>query len=175
MVVFLAAWAMMFASLFFAYGFVRAGAEAWPPAGLPRLPWRLPLANTFVLVGSSVALQAGLVAVRRGRTERVGPALWATLLLGAAFLALQTYLWLATSGQGLRPETGGAYASVFFGLTWLHAAHVAVGLVGLTVVAKRALSGDYNPARHLPLRLWAWYWHFVGAVWAVMFVTVFLL
>ena len=41
-----------------------------------------------------------------------------------------------------------------------------------TVTAVAALRG---PARHLPVRLWAMYWHFVGIVWALMFVSIFLI
>lgn len=174
MVIFLASMAMLFASLFAAYAFVRARAEAWPPAGVPALPWRLPAANTLILALSSLAVQRGVTSVRRGRAAALGPSLLAALGLGAAFLTLQTYLWLTLGAGGLLPETGGAYASVFYGLTWLHAAHVAVGIVGLAAVAKRALGGAYSAARFLPVRLWALYWHFVGAVWLVMFVSIFL-
>jgi cytochrome c oxidase subunit 3 len=174
MVIFLGSWAMMFATLFLAYAFVRARAESWPPAGVPRLPWKLPLGSTMVLAASSVAIERGRAALRRAQGEQLGPALVLALVLGAAFLSLQTYLWGALGAQGLRPETAGAYASVFYGLTGFHALHVAVGVLGLAVVTKRALRGEYSAAHHLPVRLWALYWHFVGVVWAVMFVSVFL-
>jgi heme/copper-type cytochrome/quinol oxidase subunit 3 len=32
-----------------------------------------------------------------------------------------------------------------------------------------------SAARHLPLRLWTMYWHFVGVVWALMLVSIFLI
>ena len=173
MIIFVASWAMMFAALFFAYGMVRSRAAAWPP-DLLRLPLGLPALNTAILAASSLALELGLRAVQ-GNRARVAGALriGAAALLGAAFLALQTVVWLSVWAGGLRADSG-PYASVFYGLTWVHAAQVAIGLVALAWIALRAARGTYSPARHLTVRLWTIYWHFVGVVWALMFVAVFL-
>jgi cytochrome c oxidase subunit 3 len=173
MVIFLGSWAMLFASVFFAYGFVRSHLDAWPPEDLPRLPVLWPLVNTGFLAGSSALLQWGVVSTRRGAVGRLGWSLLGAWVLGAAFLASQALLWRALAAQGLQASAG-PYASVFYGLTWLHAAHVLVGLLGLGLVCRRAFRGEFSAARFLPVRLWTMYWHFVGIVWAVMFVTVFL-
>lgn len=175
MVIFLASWAMLFAALFFAYAFIRAKATAWPPEGVEALSWRLPAINTAILALSSALIHWGVRAMRRGSLRALAPALLGAVLLGALFLALQTYLWLSLNASGLRPSTGGPYTSVFYGLTWLHAVHVAVGLVGMAVVARRAFAGEFSAARYLPVRLWGMYWHFVGVVWVLMFVSIFLM
>jgi len=175
MVFFLGAWAMMFAAFFLAYGFMRARLSSWPPAGVPPLPWKLPLGNTLVLALSSMSYQYGVREVRRVRAGRAWPFLFAAALLGAAFVALQAVLWRTMAAADLTPESGGAYSSVFYGLTWLHALHAVVGIAGVGFVAVQALRGAYSAARYLPLRLWGMYWHFVGAVWALMFVTIFVL
>jgi cytochrome c oxidase subunit 3 len=174
MIIFLASWAVMFVSLFFAYGMVRARSHSWPPEDLPQLPTLLPAINTGVLVASSVALQAGLAAARAARAHLVGPLLAASLLLGALFLGLQVDMWRDLYHAGLRPHTG-TYASVFYGLTGVHALHVAVGLVALAALTVRAWRGAYTPARHITLKMWVMYWHFVGVVWLVMFGTIYLL
>jgi heme/copper-type cytochrome/quinol oxidase subunit 3 len=174
MVVFLGSWAMMFAALFFAYGLLRARLPQWPPSDLPRLPVLLPLANTLVLAMSSFAVQRALSAARKGYLGSVRPALWAALVLGIAFVGLQLHLWSGLWNAGLRPDLG-PYPSVFYGLTVFHALHVFVGLCGLGYLAAGAGKGAHNPGRHLALRLWAGYWHFVGAVWLLMFVTLFVL
>ena len=174
MIIFLASWAMMFAALFFAYGIVRLRAQVWPPPELPALPLRLPLVNTGLLALSSVALELGLGAVRAARPPRTsGLLVAAAFALGVGFLALQALVWRDLLAAGLRPATG-TYASVFYGLTGFHGLHVLVGLVALAWLCARAFAGTYTPARNLTLRLWVMYWHFVGAVWAVVFVTVFL-
>lgn len=175
MVVFLGSWAMMFAALFFAYGFVRARSPAWPPPDLPQLPWLTPAVNTALLAASSLAVQRGLRFIRAGAPRKLGSALLVALFLGTLFLGLQLTVWTGLYRQGLHPDTSGPYGSVFWGLTGFHALHVAVGLGGLGLLCRRTFAGTYSAARHLPVRLWALYWHFVGAVWALMFITIFLL
>src|SRR5688500_3182470 len=83
MVLFLGSWAMMFGSLFFAYGMVRARSNAWPPPDLPVLPLGLPGINTAVLGASSAILQLGVRWLRTGKTSNAGPAVGASLALGS--------------------------------------------------------------------------------------------
>jgi cytochrome c oxidase subunit 3 len=172
MLIFLGSWAMLFAGLFFSYGAIRSTTHGWPPAGLPHLPFWLPLENTLVLGLSSAALQFGYVRLQRGAMETATSAITASFLLGTLFLALQIVLWRAVWRAGLVP-TAGPYPSVFWALTVFHALHVLVGLVALGAIAWRTARGTYNAARHLPVRLWAMYWHFVGAVWLLIFASVF--
>ena len=174
MVIFLGSWAMMFASLFFAYGLVRARAPMWPPGDLPRLPRLQPGLSTLVLFASSVAMQLGVRAVRDRRERLAAPLLGLTLFLGIGFLALQGHLWTGLFRAGLTPQTG-TYASVFWGLTGFHALHVVVGLVALVWLVIGAARRTYTAARFAPLRLWAMYWHFVGVVWIALYLTVFVL
>jgi cytochrome c oxidase subunit 3 len=172
MVIFLGSWAMMFGSLFFAYGMVRARATAWPPPDLPELPLALPGLNTAVLAASSVMLQLAVRWLRLGKTRWVGPGLAASLALGTLFLCLQMVTWRSLFEEGLTPA-GGPYPSVFYALTCFHALHVLVGIGALAWLCRGAFVGKYSAARFLPVRLWAMYWHFVGAVWGVMFVAVY--
>lgn len=174
MVVFLASWAMMFASLFFAYGVLRARATAWPPIDLPRLPKGLPGVSTLVIAVSSVVLQLGLGAVRDRKGTRGGWLVLGALALGLAFVGLQWTLWQRLLAAGLTWQSS-AYASVFYGLTAFHALHVAVGVLGLAFTAIQTWRGRYTAAWHVPLRMWTAYWHFVGIVWLIMYVTVILL
>jgi heme/copper-type cytochrome/quinol oxidase subunit 3 len=172
MVIFLASWAMMFGSLFFAYGMVRAHAPEWPPSDLPTLPVALPAVNTVVLAVSSVVMQLVVRGLRLGQSRLAGPGIAFAALLGTVFLGLQVTMWRSLFGDGLTPQ-GGPYGSVFYALTCFHALHVLVGIVALVWLAKGALAGRYSAARFLPVRLWTLYWHFVGAVWLAMFVTVY--
>jgi cytochrome c oxidase subunit 3 len=174
MVIFLASWAMMFAALFFSYAYVRSNSSQWPPDDVPVLPVGLPAVNTVVLAVSSAVLQLGLFQARRGRMKSLAPAMLAAAVLGMVFLGLQWQLWSSLTAQGLTPTSGGSYGSVFYGLTWLHALHVVVGLLGLGWVCRQSFSGAYSVAKHMPARLWGIYWHFVGVIWALMFVTIFL-
>jgi cytochrome c oxidase subunit 3 len=170
MLIFLGSWAMMFAALFFALGVVRWRSPQWPPEGVGPLPVALAVVNTTVLALSSVALEAALRSVRSGRLLHMRRWLWIAVGLGSAFLGLQIVLWTKVAQAGVRWEAG-AFGGAVFGLCGFHALHVLVGVGGLLTAAMawRAL----QPARHLRLRLWAHYWHFVGVVWLVLFSAIF--
>jgi len=170
MLVFLGSWIMLFAALFFVYGSVRARAPAWPPPDQPRLPVLLPGVNTGAMAASSAALAVAQRALRAGRHRAGGAWLALAAFLGATFLSLQLAVWSGLWRAGLRPS-GGSYPSAFYSLTALHALHVVVGLVALSVLATRARAGR---AEQLGVDLWASYWHAVGAVWLVLYATVYL-
>lgn len=174
MVVFLGSWAMMFAGLFFSYGFIRSSAGPWPPPGVPALPVGLPALNTVILLASSVTFAYGLRGLRRGQRALFIRTLAATIVLGAVFLALQIYVWRSVGQAGLH-FTSGLYGSVFYALTAFHALHVAVGLFILLYVLVRALRGKYTEHNTVTVRLCTMFWHFVDVVWILMFVTLYLL
>jgi cytochrome c oxidase subunit 3 len=172
MLLFLGSWAMMFAGLFFALGVVRWRSPMWPPEEVGSLPVGWAALNTALLLGSSVALEVALRAVRGARLPRMLAALRVALLVGMAFLASQVLLFARMAALGVRWDAG-AFGGAVFGLCGFHALHAAVGLVGLGAVVVAATRGSVQPARHLRLRLWTQYWHFVGVVWLILFPAVF--
>lgn len=171
MVVALAAWAMMFGTLFFAYGLLRARAPVWPPPGAPVLPLGLPGLNTLVAIGSSALLQVALARIRRGEELRLPRWIGGAMALGVVFLALQALVWRRMALLGLAPAS--AYGGVFWSLTVFHAIHVLAGLGVLAHVLRTALRGEIGPARAAPLRFAAMFWHFVGAVWVFLYLLVY--
>jgi cytochrome c oxidase subunit 3 len=174
MVMALASWTMLFAALFFAYAVLRLHASAWPPDGLAPLPKALPAVNTLVLFASSLVLHFGIRPEAEGRPGAFRRALLGTLALGSLFLALQLAVWVPLWRSGFRIDAG-AYGSVFYTLTVFHALHVLAGLVVLATLLPGAFSGRYASGRASAVRLPAMFWHFVDAVWVVMFVAVYLI
>ncbi len=168
MAVFLGSWAMLFVGLFFAYAFVRARAPVWPPLDAPPLPRLLPGLNTLVIAASSAFVVGAVRGQERGRARSARLGLAVAAALGAIFLALQVLVWTELWRRGLVPS-GGPYPSVFYAFTVFHALHVAVGLVALAWLASAAAR-----ASRTQVRLWGWYWHFVGLVWAALYATVYL-
>jgi heme/copper-type cytochrome/quinol oxidase subunit 3 len=98
--------------------------------------------------------------------------LLATAVLGAAFLAGQGLEYARLLTSGIAPSTG-LFGTTFFTLTGLHGLHVLIGLAaiaGLFVASRRH-------GRRVRAVAWqgvAWYWHFVDAVWVVVFSVVYL-
>ncbi len=174
MVMALASWSMMFGSLFFAYAILRLRAGTWPPDGVAPLPRLLPFVNTLVLLASSAVLARGLRPASEARIGALASALKATLALGSLFLVLQLAVWVPLWRSGFRIDSG-VYGSIFYGLTVFHALHVLAGLVALLVLVPGARSGRLRSAAQSRVRVSAMFWHFVDAVWVVMFVAVYLL
>ena len=172
MVMALASWSMLFASLFFAYAVLRMAASTWPPPGNEPLPRALPAANTALMILSSVVLWLG-ADPKRERPGRLRRALGATIALGALFLALQMVVWVPLWREGFTFASG-VYASLFYGLTTFHAVHVLAGLVALVWLFAHTKDGRYVSSRQNPVRLTAMFWHFVDLVWVLMFVVVYL-
>ncbi len=140
---------------------------------LPGLPPGLWL-STLLLVVSSVTMQMGLAAVRQGRPRRLRQALTATAVLGLGFLVVQTACWLAWAApmqEALGATERMFLLKAFYVLTGLHALHVIGGLVPLTVVTSRAWAGRYTSQNHDGVVYTAMYWHFLDAVWLVLFAT----
>jgi heme/copper-type cytochrome/quinol oxidase subunit 3 len=169
MTIFIASWAMLFASLFFAYALTRLRAPFWPPLDQPPLPRALPAAASLQLGLATAAL------IMAGRQQALGAPVTRPLVIALGgetlFLLLQIIVWRACWRAGLRPETG-TYASVFYGLTVFHGLHVLVGIAGLTGLIVRSARGRLAA---VSLRLWTLYLHMVAVLWAIMFVAVYLL
>ena len=108
----------------------------------------------------------GLATARRSRRW-----LGLTVLLGAAFLVGQGLEYARLLGTGLRPGSE-IFGTAFFTLTGLHAVHVLVGLVLLATL----LAASSARPRRVGQTAWegiAMYWHFVDAVWVVVFSVVY--
>jgi heme/copper-type cytochrome/quinol oxidase subunit 3 len=178
MMIALGSFTMLFGALFFVYAGLRAQSLGWPPEGSSPLPLGLPSASTAAIVASSATLVKALGDLRRGRHRASIAWMAATLALGAAFLGLQAWLWLSLWNSGVTAGSG-MLGTVVWGLTVLHALHLFAGLAVLVYLLAAALQGrqagaDDMHRRMVSLRLCGMFWHFVDAVWVLMFVAIFL-
>ncbi len=170
MVLFIASEVMFFGGLFAAYFNIRANAAQWPPPGLEPLEAALPAIFTGVLVLSSVTMQLGVFAIRRGDVNAMIRWIGVTLALGVLFLCGQIYDY-AHLDFTIRD---GVYGSTFFTMTGFHGAHVFGGAVYLFIVLIRALTGQFTKAHHAAVEGASMYWHFVDVVWIALFTTLYL-
>lgn len=164
---------VLFAASMIGYGVVRSRNPHWVAPGTPAMPPGL-WGSTALLLASSATVEAALRGVRRGRYREFRTMILLTALLGAAFLAAQGMNWAAMVNRQLVP-TVNLYAWTYYVLTGLHAAHVVGGLIPLSVVTRRAFRGAYTREHHPGVQYCAMYWHFLDAVWLVLFTVMFLL
>lgn len=164
---------MFFGGLVVAFLQLRLSAAVWPPPGQPRLPVGLTAANTLVLLGSSYTLLRALRAVRAG--DRRGLAAWlaATGGLGTLFLTVQGLEWARLVHFGLTVSSG-IFGATFYTLIGAHGAHVLGAVTWLGVTLAAAHRGRYTPSAHERLVCCAMYWHFVVALWPVLYFLVYL-
>ena len=165
---------MLFGAFFASYFFIRVVANTgpWPPDGLT-LPVGVAGVNTAILVSSSFTVHWALESIRRGNRRGMIVGLAATWLLGFTFLFIQfnEYVHIGFSARE------NAFASIFYGLTGLHGAHVTVGLILLGIANIRAFRGHYGPEAkdHLGVEVPGIYWHFVDVMWIVVYTTVYII
>lgn len=176
MVLFLVSLGVLFAASMAGYLVLRLRAESWPPPGAPDLPAGL-WASTGLILLTSGAVQYALAGARKGLKGRLNAGLWVTLGLSIAFLAVQIYNWYALYHNILSiemPPSARLFPSTFYLLTVLHALHVIGGMVLLVAVILKTRWGVYTSTFHPGVRYAAMYWHFLDAVWIVMFVLLVL-
>ncbi len=135
--------------------------------------WGIPSLNTLILLSSGVTVTWAHHALLNNRRQQLIIGLALTILLGATFLGCQVYEYKeAYTELNLKLSTG-IYGSTFFMLTGFHGAHVTIGATMLTVILFRCIKGHFTPARHFGFEAAAWYWHFVDAVWLMLFIFVY--
>ena len=194
-IVWLASVLMFFAALFAAYFTIRnvtnsvaaqAGTVSQWKAGTDLLNVPLSFANTVVLVLSSVTCQMGVFRAEHGRVKRSGSLLniaswglreWYTLtfIMGAFFIAGQAYEYAHLAHLGFVMSTN-AYSSVFFLATGFHGLHVLGGLVAFILMLGRTyLARTFTHEQAVSAIVVSYYWHFVDAVWIVLFVVIYFL
>lgn len=140
----------------------------WPPEGLPKLG--LGVANTVILLSSSVVVWYSERCVRRAQTWRAVAALALAIVMGIVFVAIQLREW-ANHPYGIRTHL---YGSLYFTITGFHMAHVIVGLVVLAFLLLWTVLGYFDNRRSAALRIGGLYWHFVDVVWLFIFATLYL-
>lgn len=181
MVLFIVSEAVMFGAFFAQYFYNRILSTTWPnPTGLPsgfeRVPAApLPVIMTVLLVASGFTAHWAQSAMRRDNRDLAEGWLIVTLLLGLGFLGVQAYEYanfIFVDGFNI---TSGIYGTVFFSLTGLHGLHVTIGALLLIGVVIRTFLGHFSSRNSFGLDGTILYWHFVDAVWIVLFLTLYLL
>jgi cytochrome c oxidase subunit 3 len=171
-------WAFFDASLFPGEAIQASRSAAlggeWPPKGVEVFnPWHLPLINTLILLLSGTTVTWAHHALLNNDRQGLKNGLWATVLLGLLFTAVQGYEYAHAAFAFSRDHGGNIYGSTFFMATGFHGFHVIVGTIFLIVCLVRAIKGQFTPQRHFGFEAAAWYWHFVDVVWLFLFAAIY--
>jgi cytochrome c oxidase subunit 3/cytochrome c oxidase subunit I+III len=174
MVLLVATESTMFAAFLASYFYLRfVHGGPWPPPAdeVPGLFW--PSIGTGILIAGCVPLfLAGRAAARRSGAGVSGLALVVVWLTGLAFVAFQALDWRAEWPASTL--TKDAYGSLFYVITGLHVAHVAVGLLMLLMLIARALVGPAGLPGRGQVGIVAIYWYFLVVLAVAIYLVVYL-
>ena len=140
----------------------------------PKQVLELPIINTICLLSSSASITFAVSTLRRGREDLFRIWWFVTIALGAYFLAGTAHEWDRLIREGLTITTN-LFGTTFYSLVGLHASHVVAGLLALTIVLVFALRGAIKREHAERIEVLALYWHFVDAVWVVVFTVVYII
>jgi len=183
--VFLATEVLFFGGLILAYcvyrmlhsdGFAEAGRHTEIVIGT---------ANTAILLTSSALVAWAVMITKLDQGRIAGLLLWGAAAIGVLFLILKGIEYSIEYREGLVPGLKFTYSeaypgavSLFFAFyfvaTGLHALHILIGVVVLSVIGIRARQGAYSERYHAPMTVAGLYWHFVDVVWIFLFALIYL-
>lgn len=133
----------------------------------------LPIVASIALLSSSLTITLAMRALRAG--SRGGFALWwgLTIALGLYFLLATAVEWYGLIHDHDLTIWTNLFGTTYYSLVGFHAGHVTVGLLLLGLVLWFGLRGALGPQHHERVEVLSWYWHFVDAVWVVVFTVVY--
>lgn len=160
----------LFVYLLFAYYYAAVQHERnWLPEDLPN--FKLSLPDTIILLLSSAVVWRGESLLKQGKSGGVAAVYLAVAaLMGIFFIAIQALEWAT---KKFTPFSS-SYGSLYYTITGFHMAHVAVGVLILATLSLWCALGYFNRIRSAPVTIGAIYWHFVDAVWLVLFFTFYI-
>jgi len=163
----------IFSTLIVTYLFY-LGKDTVGPTPAEALSLSLVLCTTACLLASSATIHKAERTLEHGTQQ--GFLMWwlATIFLGVLFIAGTAYEWHGLITRHNLTISRNLFGTTYYTLVGLHAIHVTVGIVVMLIVFGLAASRRVTSANRSGVQLVGWYWHFVDAVWLVVFTVVYL-
>ena len=194
--VFLVTEVMFFGGLFMAYIVYRhMYPEAWAHSS-HQLNVYLGALNTGVLICSSLTMALAVRSAQIGSKKGQIINLILTILLGTTFLVVKYFEYAEKFAHGLVPGPNfnphhvmpdgtiehlalpfgsQIYFSLYFIMTGIHAAHMVVGIILMSIILVMSMRNKFSPSYYFPVEISGLYWHFVDIVWIFLFPLLYLL
>lgn len=135
----------------------------------------LPILASVCLLSSSVTIVFAEMALKKHRLGMFK--LWwlATIVLGLEFLVSTGLEWKKLIYEDHLTVSTNLFGTTFYSLVGLHASHVILGMCFLLLVMIVSLLGFPIETQERRVKFLSWYWHFVDAVWVVVFTVVYVI
>ena len=141
----------------------------------PKDVLELPILSSICLLSSSVTI---VIAERALHRKAIGAfkLWWAfTIALGLEFLVSTGLEWHKLIYKDDLTISTNLFGTTYYSLVGLHASHVIVGVLFLMLVMAVSLQGFPIHTQMRRVMFLSWYWHFVDAIWIVVFSVVYLI
>jgi cytochrome c oxidase subunit 3 len=168
MAAFLVSEAAFFSTLIVVY-LTFVGKDTVGPSPREALSLPVVIVSTICLLASCGSLHRAEKQLDAGDPSGFRKWWSATIALGVFFLLGTGYEWFELITRHGVTISRNLFGSTFYTLVGFHGLHVTAGLVTMLVV----LLLRSGPSRR-GVELVSWYWHFVDAVWVVVFSVVYL-
>ncbi len=132
--------------------------------------------SSLVIIASSITYILAKKAVKESKTKGATNWLWATLVLGIAFIVLQIngFSQMVALGYYFTGPTSNIKMSYIFLIAMVHIVHVLAGIISLLVVIRNEIKGNYTPNEMLGLSMGATFWHFLDFLWLYLMIFMML-
>jgi cytochrome c oxidase subunit III len=135
----------------------------------------VPILATICLLSSSLSIVFAEHSLEKGNLGRFKLWWMATILLGTIFLIYTGIEWQRLIYHDHLTISTNLFGTTFYSLVGLHASHVVVGLTFLLLVLIVTLLGFPIHTQLRRVLFLSWYWHFVDAVWVIVFTVVYII
>jgi cytochrome c oxidase subunit III len=133
-----------------------------------------PIFFSICLLSSSVTIHLAVKALRQGNVSVFSRWWLATITLGAIFIYGTGTEWHRLIYRERLTISTNLFGTTYYSLVGLHGFHVVVGLLCLASVMAFALLGRVKQKDAYRVDVLSLYWHFVDAVWVVVFTVVYI-
>jgi cytochrome c oxidase subunit 3 len=141
----------------------------------PRDVLETPIFYTICLLSSSLTIHFASRSLAQGKRGAFLTLLFLTMFLGGLFLFGTGREWHRLIYEhGLTISTN-LFGTTYYSLVGLHATHVTVGLLLMGIVLVFGVGGYVGREQSGRIEVLSLYWHFVDAVWVVVFTVVYVL
>ncbi|MDQ0060183.1 cytochrome (ubi)quinol oxidase subunit III [Paenibacillus harenae] len=164
---------VLFGTLFSAFLALRHQVLGGPPAE-ELFNLGLVAAATLILLTSSLTSVFAVHALHTHQVKSLIMWLIITVVLGAGFLGLEIYEFVHYVHEG-HGFTTSAFSSSFYTLVGFHGAHVAFGILWISLLIIQLAKKGLNTTTAPKVYIASMYWHFIDVVWVFIFTVVYLM
>lgn len=134
--------------------------------------------NTIILLTSSLTMALSIAVLQKGKRKLSIIFLCLTNLLAIVFLVNKYYEWSAKIHHGIFPGSEHLlnlpkgqilFYGLYYIMTGLHALHIIIGLVFISIVLAFVIRGSVNKDNYVKLENAGLYWHLVDLIWIFLF------